>query len=120
MIPVLNWLRRLVKFLSPRREAPRRREHFEGVGWCDAHADPEPYLRQHQLVLIGSGDRAKWLRFLCPCGCGEVVALNLMARHRPHWSAEHHSDGTLTVTPSVVVTTCQSHFWVRRNRITWV
>ena len=72
------------------------------------------------LVLAGSPERPKWLRFDCPCRCGEVLALNLMASHSPRWAAESHEDGTLSVRPSVDATRCGSHFWIRRSRIDWV
>jgi hypothetical protein len=45
--------------------------------------------------------------------------LNLMRSHRPRWSFEVHADETVSIHPSVVVTTCGSHFWVRRSRVEW-
>jgi len=98
----------------------RRHRRFKGVIRLDAGADPSRALRARKLVLIGPAEKARWLRFACPCRCGQVVALNLMASHTPHWAVEEHTDGTLSVNPSVDATTCRSHFWIRRSRIDWV
>jgi hypothetical protein len=73
-----------------------------------------------RLVLGGSAPYAKWLSFACPCGCGVVVSLNLMKRHRPCWRVTLHSDGTLSAFPSVDVVACSSHFFLDRNRVYWV
>jgi hypothetical protein len=82
--------------------------------------DPARDLAAKRLVLIGTKDKPKWLRFKCPCGCGDVIALNLMTSHYPRWTVERHKDSTLTVHPSVDAKTCGSHFWIRHSHIDWV
>lgn len=104
-----SWLRRL-----------RRRRRFNGVVSLDSGADPASALRAHDLVLVGPEEKPKWLRFACPCRCGEVLGLNLMPSHSPRWTVEVHPDGTVTVNPSVDATKCGSHFWIRKSRIDWV
>ncbi|MGE0288414.1 MAG: DUF6527 family protein [Bradyrhizobium sp.] len=57
---------------------------------------------------------------MCPCGCGEVIELNLLQQARPCWNAQEHQNGTVSVTPSVWRRKgCRSHFWLRRGRIDW-
>jgi hypothetical protein len=111
--PVLNALRSWWR-------ARRRHTRFGGVVRVDARIDPDHALRARRLVLIGDPERPKWLRFLCPCGCGEELALNLMASHAPRWCVSVAPDGCLSVWPSVDVRTCGSHFWIERNRVRWV
>jgi hypothetical protein len=72
-----------------------------------------------RLILVRSGAKLKWLKFICPCGCGEEQALNLMSSYRPFWRVELHQDHTITVFPSVHALKCGAHFWIRRNRIFW-
>lgn len=72
-----------------------------------------------QLLIVGSEAKAKWLKFICPCGCREILALNLMASHSPRWSITRDGKNTVTVTPSVHTTTCGAHFFIRSNRIDW-
>src|SRR5687767_507840 len=90
----------------------RRRLHsFRGVTTCEAEVNPDQTLNARTLVLIGSRENFKWLRFKCPCRCGEIIALNLMHSYEPRWAVTM-SNALLSVSPSVVATTCGSHFWI--------
>jgi|SRR5579872_1764183 len=72
------------------------------------------------LYVECRGGKDRWLHLLCPCGCGDVISLNLMTSHRPFWSLASHEDGTVSVMPSVDKTSgCCSHFFIRRCRIAW-
>jgi hypothetical protein len=116
---MFSWLRRLVAAVRAWWRPRRRLSAYSGVASLDATTDPAPAVSSGRLVLVGTPERAKWLRFTCPCGCGEVLALNLMPTHHPRWTIDRHGDGTLTVSPSVDATACGSHFWIRRNRVEW-
>ena len=57
---------------------------------------------------------------LCPCGCGDVIELNLLGKVRPHWRVREHWDHSASVTPSVWRRRgCRSHFFVRKGKIEW-
>jgi hypothetical protein len=112
-----NWIWRLFAFLGLRRG---RSDGFRGVAVVDSAADPRREIGRGKLVLIGSAERPKWLRFRCPCGCGGTVSLNLMGSHTPRWTFEQHPDNTLSVRPSVDATACGSHYWIRGSRVVWV
>ncbi len=107
--PIRRWWRRR-----------KRRKAFSGAVQLESSVDPGLQLKAGKLVLVGPKEKPKWLRFQCPCGCGDVIALNLMASHYPRWTVEIHKDGTLSAMPSIDATTCGSHFWIRRNKIRWV
>jgi hypothetical protein len=55
---------------------------------------------------------------LCPCGCGSVV-VTALAPHR--WSLIFDGE-TVSLTPSIGnwSQACQSHYWIRNNKIRWV
>jgi hypothetical protein len=116
----MRWLLRLFNSLLTWWRNRKRRRAFSGVAQLESSIDPTSELAAWKLVLIGSPQKPKWLRLNCPCGCGDVIALNLMTSHRPHWSVQLHDNGTLTVMPSVDSKNCGSHFWIRRNKIDWV
>jgi hypothetical protein len=118
LIIAWGWFRERPRRTSHKAPAPP--DHFRGVRTVGSTEDFEQAVSAGQLVLIGDAGRTKWLRFGCPCGCGETIALNLMQSHSPRWTVERHDDATLSVTPSVDSTTCGSHFWIRRNRVAWV
>lgn len=89
--------------------------------WSTAAADDVPEApRPETLYLVGEEQYLWSAAFLCPCGCGELVQLNLLPEARPRWAVERHADGTVTLSPSVWrVRGCKSHFFLRRGRIEW-
>jgi hypothetical protein len=113
-------VRDLIKRLKNWWRKHLRLRQFRGVAFLAPDADPSSALKTRVLVLVGSLEKPKWLRFICPCRCGEVIALNLMGSYYPRWEIILHSNGTLSVTPSVDSKKCNSHFWIRRNQIEWV
>ena len=81
--------------------------------------NPEKRVPGKTLVVISSGGKPKWLRFRCPCGCGDELVLPLMTNYNPHWEITQHPDKTLTVIPSVNVTRqCGAHFFIKGNKVT--
>lgn len=76
--------------------------------------------KSRNLFLAGPKNQPKWLEFYCPSGCGEVIYLNLMKSHMPHWSIEQNKGDTITVSPSIISETCRSHFFIRANKVEWV
>jgi len=116
----MRWIFRLLSSIAAWWRRSGRRHAFTGIARVESSIDPAVDISAGKLVLIGPEERPKWLRFACPCRCGEVLALNLMTSHRPHWSVELHEDGTMTVHPSVDAKSCGSHFWIRRSLIEWV
>ncbi len=97
----------------------RRHHRFEGVVSLDLSVDPAHHLARRELVLVRKGDSPKWLKFACPCRCGEVIALNLMASYSPRWSVSQDPSGSISVSPSVDSTLCGAHFFIRGNGVEW-
>lgn len=117
---MFKWFNAIVQALRSWWHRRRRYTTFTGVVYMDSSIDPESALTSRKLVIIGTADKPKWLRFLCPCRCGETLALNLMPSHTPRWTVDLNKDQTITVYPSVDATQCRSHFWIRHNRVDWV
>jgi uncharacterized protein DUF6527 len=92
---------------------------FKSLVSVDSLANVTASLADDRLVLVGSGAKLKWLKFYCPCGCGEVLALNLMKSHSPQWSVCHEARNRITVWPSVHSTKCGAHFFLRSNTVEW-
>lgn len=79
-----------------------------------------PGLTPGQLAVVGPADGPKWALIGCPCRCGETLWVNLMPGTGRRWRLDVGADRAVTLAPSLDVTTCGSHFWVRRGRIDWV
>jgi hypothetical protein len=67
------------------------------VVFVDSMANVTATLNERRLVLVGSSQKVKWLKFHCPCGCGEVLALNLMGSHSPQWSLRRESGNRIAI-----------------------
>lgn len=77
------------------------------------------------LVLTKKGVLFTWLRYKCPCGCGETISLSLRPNIQPCWAisiSEGKNKRTLvTITPSVFMrnTKCGSHYFIVENKVIW-
>ena len=72
------------------------------------------------IYLVGEGGHVWIAAMVCPCGCAQVIQLNLIPPRRPLWRVTRHADQTVTLYPSVWRTKgCRSHFWFRNGRIDW-
>ena len=101
--------------------------------WLRARWLQKPILFRHQLVeefpdtlqaqrvyLAGGGQNLWAAAMICPCGCRDVIQLNLLQQARPCWSVEVHKDGTVSLRPSVWRSKwCRSHFIVSHGRVQW-
>lgn len=77
-------------------------------------------LERAKVYLAGEGNNLWAAAMICPCGCGDVIELNLLKQARPCWTAREHPDGTVSLAPSVWRQKgCRSHFVLRHGRINW-
>jgi hypothetical protein len=103
---------------TPQPQPTRQRDYRLVV--CADQAEAKKAIGEDQVIaVIRSADKDKWVQFRCPCGCGEVLMLNLMRSHSPCWQIEQLSQGRFSISPSVDSTKCGAHFWVRESRIVW-
>ena len=98
----------------PLRRTSQPRLQYERV-------DEFPDLLRPSTLYVAGEEPHMWAAaLLCPCGCGDVIELNLLGQARPCWSVRQHRDGSVTLTPSVWRRKgCRSHFFVRNSRIAW-
>ena len=97
--------------LRRKKEKPYRSVRVEEM--------PEAF-RPLTVYLCGEGKYLWAAAMICPCGCKEVINLNLLQTVRPRWRVKEHADGTVTLTPSVWRQMgCRSHFVLRRGRVEW-
>jgi Family of unknown function (DUF6527) len=77
-------------------------------------------LKPKQIYVAGETGNYWGAALLCPCGCGETIQLNLLKDVRPCWTMKQHSDGSVTLLPSIWRQKgCKSHFFVRNGEIEW-
>lgn len=77
-------------------------------------------LNATSLYLVGEGKYLWFAAMVCPCGCDAIINLNLLPETRPRWKLTEHTDGTVSLHPSIWRTKdCRSHYFVRRGLIEW-
>lgn len=109
-------LKALGRFLYP---WSRRINKFDDLVFVETYRGSADLLKPNALALVGTPENFKWLQLVCPCGCREIIAMNLMKKYHPHWTVDVHEDATITVFPSIHASKCGAHFWVRRNHVQW-
>lgn len=77
-------------------------------------------LAARTLYIVQEDDYEEQAAMLCPCGCKQVLHMNLLPDERPCWTVKLHPDETSTLHPSVWrQKDCRSHFWFRQGRVIW-
>jgi len=109
----MSW-RRWWRNVRERWSPARRVRYVDG--------DSLPAALMGRSVVVAKEDDELWCAgMLCPCGCGEVLELALIAEARPRWSIRVDRRGRPSLSPSVWRRTgCRSHFWLRDGRVRWV
>ena len=100
--------------------ASRRRERFDGHVTVPRQHQAREHVLVHPLdVALVERGTVRAAVFQCPCGCGNVLVINLDPAAGPAW--RHRVDGEqLTLMPSVWRDSgCDSHFVLWRNEIYW-
>lgn len=107
-------------FLSLFRGRLRREEDPDPLYTTQTFPDEPDQLEPLVVYLIGENEHLWHAALLCPCGCGEVIRLNLLTDDEPCWRVQLSRKG-VSFKPSIWRTTgCRSHFFLRSGRILWV
>lgn len=108
----MEFWKRITSWLRDRLRPRFRTEHV---------AEDAPETPSDRVLYIVTEDGNPWsAAMLCPCGCGEILHMNLLPDERPIWSLSVHADGTSTLYPSVNrMKGCRAHFWFRKGRVYW-
>jgi Family of unknown function (DUF6527) len=78
------------------------------------------HLGRRKLYVVSEDGYDEQAAMICPCGCKQVLHMNLLTDERPCWTVRQEEDGTPTLHPSVWRKKgCGSHFWLRRGRVIW-
>tara|TARA_Y100000588_G_C14176642_1_gene891674 strand:- start:62 stop:382 length:321 start_codon:yes stop_codon:yes gene_type:complete len=105
MTSIRRFFKRLIRSLGIRFSSPYKTVRAENL----------PTNLKNKVIYI-EGD---WTAaFKCPCGCNDVIELNLIDDVRPVWVIKDTKK--ITISPSVWKKDgCKSHFFVRKGLIEW-
>lgn len=93
----------------------KRRFHIE------RHVDEPEKILPYKVYVIGEEGYEWTAIFVCPCGCCELVRLNLLrGDDRPTWRVSDDRQRIVTIHPSVWRNIgCKSHFTIRDGLVKW-
>lgn len=108
-------MRAVLQWFSNLRDVFTLPPHFDRVqtvaDWPDAWRPATVYVQ-------GECGQEWFAAFVCPCGCGDVVYLNLLPHSRPPWELTRSGRGYPTLSPSVArKVKCGAHFLVTEGRM---
>ncbi len=72
-------------------------------------------------IVLARDDGEDWcVGMQCPCGCGDIIELLVIAEARPRWDLRVGKNNKPTLHPSVWRKQgCGSHFWIKDGKVKW-
>lgn len=112
----MNLLRRLYSWIQG-HFGSKKEVRFKLVR-CEDEPDEIP---ENEVFVLGSKGHEWAAMFICPCGCRQVIQLNMLkAAGRPRWSIRSGKMGSASIVPSVWRHVgCKSHFVMTDGLIHW-
>lgn len=93
--------------------------HLKHAKYFSGHPSVPSDIPRSTVAIVGTPPNLKWAIFMCPCGMGHRIELNLQPMAVPRWFLQTSNSG-VTLTPSVhVLSSPYCHYWVREGRVTW-
>lgn len=90
---------------------------FYRLVWCEEL--PEE-IETDTIYISGDNKHIWYAAMQCPCGCGEIIDLNLIQNQHPCWKIKWNLLGSITIAPSIWRTkNCMSHFFLINGKIHW-
>ncbi len=82
--------------------------------------EPPEYIKDQAIYIIGVRNYIWCAMMKCPCGCNELIHLNLLPEGLPRWSHNLHKNWSISLHPSIWRTKgCKSHFFLRKGSVKW-
>lgn len=82
-------------------------------------ADEPENILDKLIYIVGERPHYWMLCFKCPCGCNEVIRLNILKEANPRWKFSIRWR-QITIYPSIWRKVgCKSHFHIRKGKVQW-
>ena len=132
---IIQYFKSLFGVEEKRPHTQRRQEPAVGA-WPKPHAKsskkveyiskqvndlPEEDEVEFKTIYIVGEHGYQWLvAFRCPCGCKEIIKLNLLSEASPCWKVSYNHQGKVSLSPSIDRKVgCRSHFILKKGYIDW-
>lgn len=92
---------------------------IDRIEYMTSPNDLPDQISRRVVYVVGNSAYQKWAMFMCPCGTGHLITLNLQVTRTPSWSFRRDDTGP-SISPSVdSYGDRRCHFWLRGGRVTW-
>lgn len=107
----MNWLKKIVNKVT----------EWHQTEFQLRHVDDLPEIVCDRVIYVVGEIKHPWLlAFKCPCGCLNLVQLNLLKDADPCWRFKVDKKKKINIYPSVWKTNgCKSHFFIHKSKIQW-
>lgn len=78
--------------------------------------------KKNAVYIIGGREHPFYAAVTCPRQtCKQIIHLDVSSQATKRWRITEHSNGRISLSPSVHVTglPCECHYWLRKGRIVW-
>lgn len=80
----------------------------------------ENEIEDNKIYIVGENGYEWQGAFNCPCGCGDLIQLNLLEGGENIWRIASRNSKKISITPSINRTMgCKSHFTVTNGKVRW-
>ena len=78
----------------------------------------EKKIRNNTVYIIGENTYYWLAAFRCPCGCNDIIQLNLLNDSFPSWRITSRRNSRISILPSIERTVgCRNHFTLTKGLI---
>jgi len=91
----------------------RKKYHYRNI-------DDIPTTDKENIIyVVQEGAEPETLVFICPCGCQDLVYLNLLRDAYPCWTFKIERR-KISIFPSILRKKgCRSHYWIKKGIVIW-
>ncbi len=120
---IFRYLLLQIKKLFGVRIAKRKSKDFSKPEYSLLYVDDLPEestVREKTVYVVGENGYHWVAAFKCPCGCGDLIQLNLIPEGKHIWRIRMQEE-SFSIYPSVdrVYSNCRSHFNLTRGNVVW-
>lgn len=80
----------------------------------------ENEIEENVIYVVGENGYEWLAAFVCPCGCNDLIQLNLLEDIKPGWRISKRNTQKISISPSIDRRVgCRSHFTVTNGEVRW-
>jgi hypothetical protein len=110
-----------IKQQKPKKKLKKSKKPLYKPDYTIIQVEDFPDEVKSGYIYVVGEEGYKWvLAFKCPCGCNDIIQLNLLKETKPSWKIIQHRNGTYSISPSVDrFVNCKSHFTINNGLVSW-